>query len=147
MIITTELGNSYRMNISDLATFQHFENAFGNKYLAVKMLAKICRKLGAEKSDYHISESKLMQWVLTGDCPYSKKEMDIRKLISDNIDDINEYLSYVDDEEIQETVKLLYKKSVRLHCLQTCTDKCISPGKRSRINILLRMIWYHFITT
>ena len=66
------------MEIADFKAIDELSQKCGNKYLAVKFLAKAARKLGEEKKDYHISESKLLQWVLTGQCPYSDAQLEMR---------------------------------------------------------------------
>lgn len=135
----------YHMDMKDLEKLKTIEEACGNKYLAIKILSRSARRLGEKNAVYHISESKLLEWILTGKCPYTKNELAVRKLISENVDNIYDYLSYVDDEVVCDKVIELYKRSVQKRQLQRCTDKSISPGKQSRINILLRMIWYQFI--
>lgn len=130
------------MELCELEKLKQIEEACGNKYLAIKILSKKTRELGKQNRVYHISESKLLQWILTGECPYSTAELDLRKMVSENVDNINEYLAYVDDEEVCDIVRELYKTSIRNRHLTYYTDKSISPGRVSRINILLRMIWY-----
>lgn len=132
------------MAISDFEKFNEIEKACGSRYLAVQFVAQSARKLGKENKVYCISESKLIQWVLTGECPYTKAELDKRKAISENIDNINYYLDNVDDEFVCDKVRECYKASIRNRKLTYCKDTNISPGKQSRINILLRMIWYQF---
>jgi len=134
------------MDMKDLNKIKTIEKACGNRYLAIKILSKHARQLGEKNKVYHISESKLLEWILTGECPYTKNELALRKLISENVDNIYDYLSDVDDELVCDRVTELYKQSIRKRRLQSCTDKDISPGRRSRINILLRMIWYQFTT-
>lgn len=134
------------MVISDYTRFREIESAFGNKYVAAMAIAKASRKLGEETTTCHISESKLIQWVLTGNCPYSQSELDVRRAVSEKIDNLDQYLEFVGDEIVRQKVIEYYKQSVRKHKIWYCSEEQISKGKQARINILLRMIWYNFTT-
>lgn len=132
------------MNLHNLERFKELERSCGNRYLAIRFISTNARDLGQDNQDYHISESYLIEWVLTGKCPYTEQELARRKEVHENVDNINEYLSYVDDEDIRDEVRKLYKTSVQTKHLTYCTNKALSRGRRSRVNVLLRMIWYHF---
>ena len=129
------------MVISDFKLFQEFEKSCGNKYLAVKFIASAARKLGKEKSKYHITESKLIQWVLTGECPYTRAQMEAmyRDPSEDKIDEV---LCWISDDAVSNRVRKLYKESIRNRHLIMCEDTNISKSRVDRINILLRMIWF-----
>lgn len=124
-----------------LDRFKELADSCGNTYLAVRWVAQWCRALGAEYKNYHICESKLLTWVVTGHCPYVKSQLEVRRKIIDD-DGINEFLEWVTDDEIIDEVHELYKKSVKQHHLVECTRNDFSDGRRGRANILLRMIWY-----
>ena len=132
------------MEIHDLDRFNKLAEAVGNRYQAIMFLSDTARCLGRKYACYRLSESALLEWVITGTCPYSKAAMERRKIISEDVDHIDEYLEYVDDDTVQAVVRKLYKQSINEHHLILCKDENLSSGRRSRINILLRMIWYHF---
>lgn len=129
------------MVIDDLYTFDRLAESCGNRYLAVMFLSESARKLGSKKKDYQIAESKLLQWVLTGTCPYSNKQLDrMKKKVSD--DGIENILSWVSDQFVVDKVRFLYKSSIRRRKLLYYRDSKLTKSKVDRINILLRMIWY-----
>lgn len=134
------------MEIQDLERFQKIEEAWGSRYLAVKFIALVARRWGSEGRAYKISESKLIDWVLTGKCPYSHSKLETRKYISERIDDLNEKLCEVLDPVVVDEVKHCYKQSIKNKRLTYTTRTDISPYVVSRINILLRMIWFSFST-
>lgn len=129
------------MAIEDILRFNEFAESVGNRYLASKIIAKWARELGKEYKDYYIVESKLLQWVVTGRCPYVEAELESRKIETD-YDRVKDFLSWVMDEEVFEEVISLYKESVRHQHLQRCDNTKMNSSRRSRVNILLRMIWY-----
>ena len=128
------------MEIKDLFAFKELETKCGNRYLAIKYLSDSARKLGKQYKEYHISESKLIQWALTGRCPYSENHM-WRRLHA-NDDGLDEFLIWITDTEIADEVKRCYKQSVRNRCLTLCEDNYFSQSQLDRINVLLRMAWY-----
>ena len=129
------------MEINDLYLVKELENRCGNRYLAVKFLYSAARKLGKKKKEYHISESKLIQWVISGECPYTDAQLELMRRNTDD-DCLNETLSWVSDKEVADRVRMLYRESVRNRRLTYCNDKEVSEGRITRINVLLRMIWY-----
>ena len=129
------------MVIDDLYNFDKLVEACGNRYLAVMFLSESARKLGEEKKEYHISESKLLQWVLTGHCPYSEAQLELMKEKRSN-EGLDTILCWVTDKQVTNEVRFLYKKSVRNHKLTYSNNTNLSASKCDRVNILLRMIWY-----
>lgn len=129
------------MVINDLQRFNEFADSIGNRYDAVIILSQWARDLGHKFSEYRISESKLINNVLTGRCFYSDDEMYNRKVNSD-YDNLQEFLYNVLDNSIVEEVKKLYTLSIREHKLHFCDNSEFSKGKQAKINILLKMIWY-----
>ena len=129
------------MVTEDLYRFEQIANSVGNRYSAVQYIALQARKLGIAKRDYHIFESKLIQWVLTGSCPYTESEMERRRIASD-YDGLSALLEWVDDKEVNKEVRTLYSESVRNRRLTYCERTDLSKGKVTRVNILLRMAWY-----
>lgn len=133
------------MVIEDLNRFAELARSLGNDYLAIKLVSEWSRALGQDNSEYQIAESKLLQWVITGHCPYIESELATRRYRLDP-DNIDELLVWVSDEEIANEVRYLYKQSVKHHKLSICQRKDFSNGRKSKTNILLRMIWYSNIT-
>ena len=129
------------MVINDSVRFDEFAKSCGNKYLAVRIIARWARDLGEKFSEYSISESKLIEIVLNGKWYYTEYEMMQRRRASDD-DHLEEFLDWVLDETIIEEVKYLYQKSVKNRGLQLCTNPYFTSGQRSKTNILLRMLWY-----
>ena len=130
------------MVIKELERFQELAESFGNKYLAVKLVSFWARDLGIENKDYHIIESKLIEWVITGKCPYTEKQLERRKVLEDP-DGVEEFLCWVSDKRVSDYVKCLYKKSVRCRHLILCQgDNTLTQGQIRRINILIRMLWW-----
>lgn len=128
------------MGIQDLSRFNILSEACGSRYVAVRWLAKAARQLGTEYSDYELLESKLLTWLITGQCPYTTYEMDMRKLLR-KVDTIDDLLEYVTDEEVEEQVRLFYRKSIRNKRLTLCDNDDLGSSRLSRVNILLRMAW------
>lgn len=129
------------MRMSDFSRFNELAESVGNKYLAIQLISEWARELGREYKDYYIVESKLLQWVITGRCPYVESELESRKFVTD-YDKVEDFLSWVMDTEVSSEVKRLYKKSVRNQHLQRCDNKQLSESRKNRVDILLRMIWY-----
>lgn len=128
------------MVINDVRRFDEFAESCGNRYVAVRTIAKWARDLGEKLNDYHISESKLIEIILNGKY-YSEAEMDHRRRINDD-DHIEDLLEWVIDDEIANEVRYLYRQSIRKRTLQYCSNLKFSQGEISKINILLRMLWY-----
>lgn len=131
------------MEIGEIQQIQKIADAVGNRFAAVQLIAKAARNIGTSKEYrcYAISESKLIEWVVTGKCPYSKEVLDKRKIINETIDELEDCLCYISDPDVINEVKRLYGQSLRMKKLQKCTNNNLSPGQQSRVTILLRMIW------
>lgn len=132
------------MEIRELKCMESIEQALGNKFLSCMIVSELARRLGTSKGyyKYHLSESALIEWVVTGKTHYSKLNLENRIAVTEHIDDIDNVLCWVSDEEIVEEVKSLYKESIRNRKLLTCQRKDFNTYQRDRSNILLRLIWY-----
>lgn len=128
------------MGIQDLTRFSILAEACESRYVAVRWLAKASRQLSAEYIDYELLESKLLTWLITGECPYTVYEMDMRKLLK-RVDALDDLLEYVTDEEVETQVRLFYKKSIKNKKLTLCDKDDLGSSRLSRVNILLRMAW------
>lgn len=129
------------MVTKDFNRFDELAESCGNRYLAVRFIAKYSRSLGKQYHEYHIFESKLIQWVITGRCPYIESDMLKRKIHIDD-DKVEDFLSWVTDIEVADEVIKLYKKSVNRKHLLICNNNRLGQSRKSRVNVLLRMLWY-----
>ena len=132
------------MKMSDLDRFKELEKSCGSRYKAINFISDAARYLGKVNSEYHLSESALLAWVIEGKCPFTQVELDARKAVHTRTSVVDDCLEFVDDAEVAARVRSLYKQSLKAKKLMCCEDDDISPGRVSRINILLRMIWYQF---
>ncbi len=132
------------MATHDLNRFLEIEKACGNKYLAINMLSRSTRELSQNSQEYHLLDSKLLEWVVTGQAPYSDEILELRKQKYEILDDLDDLLVEVSDEEVVDTVKMNYKLSVQNKKLTLKINPLLSKSEQSRANILLRMIWYNF---
>lgn len=128
------------MVLNDIKRFNEFADSCVNRYVAVQTIAKWARDLGSELSDYRISESKLIEIILNGKY-YTKGELSQRKR-DDDPDHISDILEWAIDEKIVDEVKRLYRLSIKNKRLQSCNNTKFTSGEQSKINILLRMLWY-----
>lgn len=132
------------MVIHDLDRFNNIAEACGNRYVAIQLIAKAARSLGQATRHYSISESKLLEWIITGSCPYSQKSLERRQVFNEKLDDVMDILCYVTDQIVIDEVTVCYRNSIRHRKLTLCKREDISKHRVNRINILLRMIWYNF---
>lgn len=129
------------MVIDDLHSFDRLVEACGNKYLAVVFISEAARRLGQQRKEYQISESKLIQWILTGTCPYTDIQLEMRKKPKDD-ESLNRLLCWVIDKQVADEVRCLYRKSIHEQRLIYSHNASLSQSRIDRVNILLRMIWY-----
>ena len=135
------------MGLQSLCEFNKLADACGSSYAAVRWLSKESRRLGVENSCYHILESKLLTWALTGKCPYTRSQLAFRKLAwREHQDDLEDILEFVSDEDVADLVRSNYSKSVKNRHLTLCDHADLGESRLNRANILLRMAWYQFNT-
>ena len=125
----------------NLALFNKLANICGNRYLAVKYLSSQSRSLGAQ-SEGTVLESKLLTWALTGTPPYSIEEMRRRKEYDSDVAELEDYLCYVDDEEVANQVRKYYRISLRNRHVVLDDSSTLDTYRQMRVNVILRMIWY-----
>ena len=121
--------------------FNKLADICGNRYLAVRYLASKSRKLGDKYSEA-VMESKLLTWALTGVPPYSEDELDRRVKLDSDVAELEDYLCYVDDDEVAEQVRLYYIKSLRNRGVVLDSSNTLDTYRQMRVNVILRMIWY-----
>lgn len=129
------------MNALHFKRFNDLVESCGNRYLAVRLVAQWARGFESQYPDSALMESKLIDWVVTGKCPYSNWELATRHRLDDD-DELEELLCGVMDEDIVSEVRKMYKLSVRAGKLLLSTNKQLSVGELTRTNVLLRMVWY-----
>lgn len=130
------------MVIEDFNIFNNYAQSCGNRFEAVNLISRWARNLGGQFNEYRISESKLLSTVLSGKWFYSQSEMERRK-IADSLDDVDDFLSWTLDKHIVSEIKRMYSLSIRSkHGLLLSKNNIFSKGELTKINILLRMIWY-----
>lgn len=129
------------MVIDDVRRFEEISSVVGNRYQAVNLISKMARKLGRANSDYQISEPQLIQWVLTGECPYTKSQLELRRLVAKNCD-LDDILAWVDDLEVCRAVETTYSESLKQRKLLEFIDNGLGTFRTQRVNILLRIAWY-----
>ena len=122
------------MVIDDLILFNKLARACGNRYIAVEFVSKTARKLGKANKRYRISEAMLLNWVITGQCPYTEAQL-AQMQVKEDDDGVSDMLSEILDKEVVSEVVRFYKMSVRRHRLIECTRKdshCFSWTIQSR---------------
>lgn len=130
------------MVIKDLDKFNELEQLCGNRYLAVQFIIRCTRQLEKKYLGCGLNTSKLIEWVITGESPYTLQEIEKRRLIWQDTNELVEFLCWISDEEVSEEVKKCYKLSLNNHHLTLCCNSKLSEGTRSRVNVLLRMVWF-----
>lgn len=119
--------------------FNKLADQVGNRYLAVKFLARASRNL-ARNYDVCALESELLTWALTGDLP-DLTQRKYQSLRSQEIYNLYDTMSYVQDKEVVDTVVEGYKQSVKAHHLLYHQNPSLDEYRQGRANILLRMVW------
>jgi len=130
---------------NNLKLFNELADKCGNRYLAARYLASVARNFGLNpQSKGIILESKLLTWALTGQEPYTKEELDRRRRnqIDSDVAELEDYLCYVDDEEVANQVRKYYKKSLNSRHVVLDDSSTLDKYRQMRVNIILRMAWY-----
>ena len=125
---------------NDHTKFEELAESCGNRYMAIQYVAKMSRKLGKTIPRYML-ESKLLTWALTGERPPTRNLYRILYARNPDLRALNEYLMYVEDEEISSTVRYMYLRSVRSRHLVYDHEKELEENKLARARIILRMVW------
>ena len=132
---------------NNLKLFNELADKCGNRYLAARYLASVARNFGSD-SQYKglVLESKLLTWALTGEPPYTEKEIEKRRKfqVDSDIADLEDYLCYIDDEEVAQRVRMYYKKSLNSRHVVLDNSGTLDTYREMRVNIIVRMAWYGF---
>lgn len=125
---------------SDLTIFNEFADKVGNRYAAAKYIADSARCFASHLPKY-IIESYLIHWVLIGEKP---EHIQVKIRDPEDIRYMNDLLCWIEDENVVEAVREMYKNSISKHHLVYSSTKSLSEYQQDRASILLRMIWYQF---
>ena len=126
--------------LKQLQRFNQLVDTLGSPYAATNYLARLARKLLVD-NDNRLLESEAITWALTGEKPKLHRKRADYSLPSMEI--VDEVLCYVDDEDVCESVKDSYNKSLQAKHLIYCYSHELTEYQRSRVRILMRMIWYN----
>jgi len=121
----------------DYLVFKHLCDACGSKFLAIRFVSEIARRLVHSKYNWSI-ESRLISWAITGEMPPVGINVDINPEIAE----IEDFLVYIDNTDIRESVILSYKQSVRNHHISYQYVSDLDEYEQTRVRVLTRMIWY-----
>lgn len=121
----------------DFLVFKHLCDACGSKFLAIKFVSEIARKLVHSKYNWSI-ESRLISWAITGEKP----PVGINVNINPEIQEVEDFLTYIDDEDVKLSVLNSYVLSVQSHHLVFSYDSSMDEYRKTRTRVLTRMIWY-----
>ena len=123
------------------------EECNGSLYMAVNLVAKQARKKLAQ-ADYMILDSQAISWALTSIPPevIHKRPSEAYPTECYGLTFLEDMLSYVDDESVEESVKISYDHSVKGNHLIYSYNKDLDPSRKARVRILTRMAWDNYIT-
>lgn len=119
--------------------FDQLADKLGSPFSAIHYISQSARKK-REEVDYSILESEAITWVLTGVAPKLRARHRFNRLSMPLIDEL---LSYVDDEEVSQSVRTSYEESMKAHHLIYHYHNNLDDNRKSRVRILTRMIWYN----
>ena len=122
---------------TDNTQFSELSKLCGSRYLAVIFVAKCARKLVKYKNNWSI-ESRLISWVITGEMP----SKGIHLNIDPELDAIYDFLCYIEDQSVKDSVIASYKASVQNRHLVYMYGLGLTESDQARVRILVRMIWY-----
>ena len=125
------------MWIEDYLPFKHLCEACGSRFLAIKFVSEISRRLVHSKYNWSI-ESRLISWAITGEKP----PIGIREDVDPEIREIEDFLVYIDNDIIKFSVIDSYRNSVRNHHLVYNYLPGLNEYEQTRVRVLTRMIWY-----
>lgn len=121
--------------------FDALAEKLGSPFAAVNFVAKSARAR-RQSVDNRILESEAITWVVTGIQPKLRNKMpDINQL--GNVSYLDEVLSYVDDEQVVESVRASYCESTKAHHLIYCYHNSLDDNRKARVRVLTRMVWYN----
>lgn len=121
----------------DSLVFKHLCDACGSKFLAIRFVSEVARRLAHSKYNWSI-ESRLISWAITGEKPPIGINIDINP----EIQELEDFLSYIDDSKIKYSVLSSYQRSVQAHHLVYAYDSELNEYEQIRVRVLLRMVWY-----
>ena len=136
--------NNNKDNRLDLqARFNVIAEALGSRFAAVNYVSSLARKLCLDTNN-EVLQSQAITWAITGEKPaYTTHKISIDKLNQEYQYSLDEVLCYVDNEEVCDSVRLSYNKSLEAHHLIYLYSDGLSEYDKPRVRILLRIIWYN----
>lgn len=120
--------------------FDELADKCGNRYLAVKYIAKLGRYLNYDVPGGLLG-SQLLTWALTGQQPETKFDFNNYYKVNAELACLEETLEYVTNDAVKRSVRKSYALSVRHHHLIYHYDDSLDQYEQGRVRILLRMIW------
>lgn len=120
--------------------FDALADKLGSTYAAVNYIAKSARQK-RKQVDNRILESEAITWALTGIQPKLRRVCKVAEWGTLNY--LDEVLSYVDDENVAQSVRESYSESAKVHHLIYCYHSDLNESQKSRVRVLTRMIWYN----
>lgn len=121
--------------------FDALADKMGSPFAAINYIAKSAR-VKRQQVDNRILESEAITWALTGIQPQLRERV---HTVDEwyNISYLDEVLSYVDDEQVADSVRESYSESARTHHLIYCYHSSLDESRKARVRVLTRMIWYN----
>lgn len=105
-----------------------------NKFQVVMQIAQQSRQICTDMP-HSIEMSQAIRHLANGDTPNPEYYRDRR------MDKVEDYLCGVEDIEIANAVRLSYAKSLEVNNLVYVYDKVRDPNRRTKIRIIMRMLW------
>jgi hypothetical protein len=134
------------MSLDKDEKLRHYILHCDNRFSVVTTIAQIARERSKDYNGY-ILDSQALTWVIQGIEPEYIKgpNLNMNKYIKPfeqvNIDDM---LSYVDDNEVCDAVIESYNESKKQNHLIYLYKNIEDEPRKARVRILSRMFWYKF---
>ena len=130
--------------LDSLKKFHEFQKSYRNEYEAVSVLGASAHKLCEELENVPL-ESEAITWILDGTIPDISDRVHNAKLQRyPMINYMEEVLKYVDDIRIADSVRDSIQQS-RQHKNLEYIYHVDEVALRTRVRVLVNMIWYKFI--
>lgn len=125
----------------DNEVFKEYRNACGgDKFAAVRCIAKSARKL-AKESEYAILDSSALAAILRKKHPkdIERRIKNLKDTEADRV--LDNILDYINDMDVLESVIASMKESVKNRNLVYVYNEIKSEDTRARVRILCKIIW------
>lgn len=121
------------MSLTNHPEFDRLSKQYGS-YYATMQIAKNAREI-AKSLEYRISDSEALTYAANGMTPNPKDYPDKR------LNRVKEYISYIDDEEVRLAILDSYEQSLKNYYLIYDYKSIGDEPRRSRIRIILNILW------